>query len=154
MLHSRMTCCCVFVIVLICASMWGAGEEKMAASQDAGSEAPVWQAFEWDDLTRKLKESGRPWLPFLKVPSLDMGAYVLPANGTDRQSPHDRDEVYYIVQGKAILQVEGEDQPVQPGSIVFVAAKAKHHFHSISQELQVLVFFSSAQPKEGGEPAK
>lgn len=143
----RKICWRGFVIALLAATVWGRAEEKMPAAQEAGSEAPVWQAFEWEDLASQLKESGHAWLPFLQVPTLDVGVYILPANATDRQPPHERDEVYYIVRGQAVLQVEGEDQPVKAGSIVFVAAKAKHHFHSITQELQVLVFFSSAEPK-------
>ncbi|WP_345325757.1 cupin domain-containing protein [Candidatus Villigracilis proximus] len=61
------------------------------------------------------------YLEFLKVPDLSMGVYILPAGGIDPQSPHTEDEVYYIVSGKAQIQVADENRAVQSGSIVYVA---------------------------------
>jgi mannose-6-phosphate isomerase-like protein (cupin superfamily) len=74
-----------------------------------------------------------------------MGVYVLPAGGTDPQSPHTEDEVYYVVRGKAQIRVENEDRLVQAGSIVYVAKNVEHRFHSIEEELTVLVFFAPAE---------
>jgi mannose-6-phosphate isomerase-like protein (cupin superfamily) len=74
-----------------------------------------------------------------------MGLYRLPAGGTDPQLPHTEDEVYYVVSGVAQINVAGEDRPVQAGSIVYVAANAPHKFHSIEQDLDVLVFFAPAE---------
>ena len=99
-------------------------------------------------LTRLLAERAqgkKPYLEFLRVPSLSMGLYVLPASGVDGQKPHNEDEVYYVVRGRAVINVAGEDQPVEPGSLVFVAAHVPHHFHTISEELAVLVFFAPAE---------
>jgi quercetin dioxygenase-like cupin family protein len=47
-----------------------------------------------------------------------------------------------------VLKVGAADQPVQPGSLVFVKAGIEHRFHSIKEPLNVLVFFSSAKPAE------
>ncbi len=46
--------------------------------------------------------------------------------------PGGQDELYYIISGRAILRVKEEDQPVRPGSIIFVKANVEHHFHSIT----------------------
>jgi quercetin dioxygenase-like cupin family protein len=35
-----------------------------------------------------------------------------------------------------------ETQPVQPGSLVFVAAHVPHKFHDITEDLKLLVFFA------------
>jgi mannose-6-phosphate isomerase-like protein (cupin superfamily) len=74
-----------------------------------------------------------------------MGMYVLPAGGTDPQSPHTEDEVYYVLSGKAQIKVGEEDRAVQAGSIVYVAKNAEHRFHTIEEELTLLVFFAPAE---------
>jgi mannose-6-phosphate isomerase-like protein (cupin superfamily) len=85
---------------------------------------------------------------FLRVPSLSVGVYRLPAGGEDPQSPHAEDEVYYVIEGRATIRVGEEDRPVRPGSTVFVAARVPHRFHSIEEVLTILVFF--APPESGG----
>ncbi len=62
-------------------------------------------AFELTQLISQRKQSNKLYLEFLKVPDLSMGVYILPAGGTDPQSPHTEDEVYYVVSGKAQIQV-------------------------------------------------
>ena len=103
------------------------------------------QAFELNDLISQQKDSNKLYLEFLKVTDLSMGLYVLPTGGTDPQSPHTEDEVYYVVSGRAKIQVADEDCNVQAGSIVYVAKNVEHHFHSIEEELKVIVFFAPAE---------
>lgn len=103
------------------------------------------QAFELDDLISRQKDSDKLYLEFLEVPDLSMGLYVLPAGGIDPQSPHTEDEVYYVVSGRAKIRVADEDRDVQGGSIVHVAKNVEHKFHSIEEELRVLVFFAPAE---------
>jgi len=66
------------------------------------------QAFELARLISQRASSNKLYLEFLKVPDLSVGLYVLPAGGTDPQSPHTEDEVYYVVSGKAQLTVAEE----------------------------------------------
>jgi len=103
------------------------------------------QAFEITDLISQQKDSDKLYLEFLKVPDLSMGLYVLPTGGTDPQSPHTEDEVYYILSGRAKIRVADEDRDVQAGSIVYVAKNVEHRFHSIEEELKVIVFFAPAE---------
>lgn len=103
------------------------------------------QAFELANLISQQKDSNKLYLEFLKVPDLSMGLYVLPAGGTDPQSPHTEDEVYYVVSGRAKIRVAEEDRDVQAGSIVYVAKNVEHRFHSIEEELKVIVFFAPAE---------
>ena len=103
------------------------------------------QAFELKSLVSQQKDGGKLYLEFLKVPDLSMGLYVLPAGGTDPQSPHTEDEVYYVVSGRAKIQVADEDRDVQAGSIIYVAKNVEHRFHSIEEELKVIVFFAPAE---------
>lgn len=106
---------------------------------------PVWAAFTIDDLMTRREESGNRWLPFLDVATLNSGLYVLPAGSTDGQLPHELDELYYVIGGRARLNVNGEDLQVENGSIIYVRARTPHRFHSIEEELRVLVFFSAQE---------
>lgn len=114
-----------------------------------GQAAQKWADFEITALLEQQKSSKRSYLSFLNVPTLTTGLYVLPKNGVDGQSPHKQDEVYYVVSGKGQIRVGSGDQAeeitVKPGSIVFVKAGVEHQFHDIAEELQLLVFFSTAE---------
>lgn len=102
-------------------------------------------AYELTQLLQQQKDSNKLYLEFLKVPDLSMGLYVLPAGGTDPQNPHTEDEVYYVVNGRARIKVADEDRALQAGSIVYVAKNVEHRFHSIEEELRVIVFFAPAE---------
>jgi mannose-6-phosphate isomerase-like protein (cupin superfamily) len=103
------------------------------------------EAFELTRLVFQRAAGNKLYFEFLKVPDLSMGLYVLPVGGTDPQSPHTEDEVYYVVSGRAQIKVAEEDRLVQAGSIVYVAKNVEHRFHSIEKELTVLVFFAPAE---------
>ena len=101
--------------------------------------------FKLAQLISKRKESDKLYLEFLKVPDLSMGLYFLPVGGVDPQSPHTEDEVYYVVSGRAQIKVADENRAVQAGSIVYVAKNVEHRFHSVEEELTVIVFFAPAE---------
>ena len=82
---------------------------------------------------------------FLRIPALSMGLYRLPAGGTDPQSPHQEDETYYVLKGRAHIEIEGERYPAQPGDLIFVPAQAVHRFVDITEDLELLVFFAPAE---------
>src|SRR5437764_6051959 len=73
-------------------------------------------------------------------PGLELGVYVLVAPEPDRQQPHDDDEVYVVLEGSGVLDVEGESVPMNVGDACFVPAGADHRF-SAYEQLAVLVLF-------------
>ncbi len=89
--------------------------------------------------------AGKLYQEFLRVPALSVGVYVLAAGATDPQKPHQQDEVYYVVRGRAHVRIGSEEQVVKTGSVIFVAANVDHRFFDISEELEVLVFFAPAE---------
>jgi mannose-6-phosphate isomerase-like protein (cupin superfamily) len=103
------------------------------------------EAYELEELLDKHKEKGGLYYEFLRVPALSMGVYVLPAETADPQQPHGEDEVYFIASGRGMIQVDGVDRPVRPGSTIYVPATVDHRFHSITEDLQILVFFAPAE---------
>ena len=107
------------------------------------------KVFAINDLFAARSKSSKPYFEFLRVPTLSAGVYVLPAGEEDKQQPHSEDEMYYVVTGSGRFRTEedgvSQDVPVSAGSVIFVEAGAKHRFHSINEELAVLVFFSPAE---------
>jgi mannose-6-phosphate isomerase-like protein (cupin superfamily) len=103
------------------------------------------QIYQLDQLEAARERAGRLYFEFLRVPALSAGVYVLPAGGVDPQKPHREDEMYYVVGGKGQMRVGAEDQPVGAGTIIFVPAGVEHRFHTIAEELTILVVFGPAE---------
>jgi mannose-6-phosphate isomerase-like protein (cupin superfamily) len=103
------------------------------------------QAFTVNDLIDQHGQQEKLYLEFLRVAAFSAGIYILPVGGVDPQLPHSEDEIYYIVSGRASILVGNENQEVTAGSLVFVPATVEHRFHSISEDLTVLVFFAPAE---------
>jgi mannose-6-phosphate isomerase-like protein (cupin superfamily) len=76
----------------------------------------------------------------LSTPGLEIGVYVLVAPEPDRQSPHADDEVYVVLEGSGVLDVEGRQVPLEEGQAAFVPAGAEHRFVAY-EHLTVLVVF-------------
>jgi mannose-6-phosphate isomerase-like protein (cupin superfamily) len=103
------------------------------------------EAHELAHLIDQLDQSGQDYLEFLRVPSLSAGLYKLAAGAVDMQEPHTEDEVYYVISGRGFIQVDQESRPVEAGSLVFVKANIEHRFHTITEDLKVLVIFTPAE---------
>jgi mannose-6-phosphate isomerase-like protein (cupin superfamily) len=108
----------------------------------------TWKIFELSEELKKHSESSAPYHEFLRRPSMSCGIYTLAAGAKDLQGPHDEDEVYYVVAGKARLRVDGDEQTVQAGSILYVRATSEHSFFEIEEDVTLLVFFASGGPAE------
>ena len=103
------------------------------------------ESFELVQLIAERNQSDSPYLEFIRKPSMSVGLYTLSAGAIDNQQPHTEDEVYYIIQGRALIQVANENRTVEAGSVVFVAANVDHRFHTITEDLIILVFFAPAE---------
>ena len=77
--------------------------------------------------------------------SLSLTVARWPAGSLDDQIPHGEDEVYHVVAGRASLRIGEEAVPVEPGMVAFVAAGVEHRFVEITEDLEVLVFWSPAR---------
>jgi mannose-6-phosphate isomerase-like protein (cupin superfamily) len=65
------------------------------------------------------------------------------------KSGHREDEMYYVVRGRARMQIgsghTADQAEVRSGSVIFVEAELEHCFYDIEEELEVLVFFAPAE---------
>lgn len=98
--------------------------------------------FSVDALSKRNATTDLPYLEFLRVESMSAYLYELPVGTTDEQTPHDQDEVYYVVSGRAKLTVDGETTSVKTGDIFFVRKFAEHRFRNITEGLKLLVVFA------------
>jgi quercetin dioxygenase-like cupin family protein len=94
------------------------------------------------DLDAAHRSSGGAYHELLRVPALSVGLYVLAAGAVDPQSPHAEDEIYHVLEGSARITVGDEDRAVSAGDTVHVPAGIEHRFHTIAQELRLLVVFA------------
>jgi mannose-6-phosphate isomerase-like protein (cupin superfamily) len=101
--------------------------------------------FHLDDLLQQQTEEDKRYLEFLRIESMSLGVYTLPVDGEDLQQPHSEDEIYYVVSGKAKIQIADQAYPVQAGSIVFVEKHVDHKFFDIEETLTTVVFFAPAE---------
>lgn len=109
--------------------------------------ADSWQTFDLKEI-RKTLESGKvSYKEFLKVPSLSCGLYHLPAGSQDMQTPHDEDEVYLVLEGKAMMNTGDGPLEVTAGTVLFVKATETHSFFEIEEDMTLMVFFASHPPE-------
>jgi mannose-6-phosphate isomerase-like protein (cupin superfamily) len=98
-------------------------------------------SFEIEEVRRRLEACDGGYEVVHSSPGLEVGVYVLVAPEPDRQQPHADDEVYVVLEGTGVLEVEGASIPVGPGQALFVPAGADHRFTAY-EGLSVLVIFA------------
>src|SRR5687768_18439011 len=100
-------------------------------------------SVDFEQVRRRLADGEGGYEVVHTSPGLEVGVYVLVAPEPDRQQPHEDDEVYVVLAGAGVLNVEGDSIPVAPGQAVFVPAHAEHRFTAY-EGLSVLVVFAKA----------
>jgi mannose-6-phosphate isomerase-like protein (cupin superfamily) len=101
---------------------------------------PQQHPFDVEQVSRRLAAGAGGYEVVHSSAGLEIGVYVLVAPEPDRQQPHEDDEVYVVLEGSGILDVEGHRVPLRTGHAVFVPAGAEHRF-SAYEHLSVLVVF-------------
>jgi mannose-6-phosphate isomerase-like protein (cupin superfamily) len=92
---------------------------------------------------------GKRYMEFVRVLAMSVGVYTLPAGAKDAQSPHGEDEIYYVVRGRARFRLTDADgtreHDVAAGDVLYVAARVRHEFFEIAEDIELLVFFAPAE---------
>jgi mannose-6-phosphate isomerase-like protein (cupin superfamily) len=101
-------------------------------------------AFGVKEVAARLRAEGGGYEIVHESDGLELGVYVLVAPEPDRQQPHVDDELYIVLEGTGVLEVNGESVPVEEGTAVFVEAGADHRFTAYEQ-LAVFVIFERAR---------
>ena len=94
-----------------------------------------------DTYLEKIKNNNSYFKTFINKDSLAAGVLVLKPGEEDTQTPHDSNEVYYIISGNGFLKIKDNDYKVTKDKLFFVAKNVEHYFYGNIKELKVLYFF-------------
>ena len=97
--------------------------------------------YDLDTYLDKIKNSNSYFHTFINKDSLAAGILILKPGEEDTQTPHDSDEVYYVLSGNGYLKIKDKDYKVSKDKLFFVAKDVEHFFHGNTKELKVLYFF-------------
>ena len=98
--------------------------------------------FDVQQIIEDHSTNGELYYEFFKAKRLSVGLYVLKAGSLDPQVPHTEDEIYYIMSGRGSVEIDGAHQNVGPGTVIYVEEHVDHRFHSITEDLSVIVVFA------------
>jgi mannose-6-phosphate isomerase-like protein (cupin superfamily) len=94
--------------------------------------------FEYGEVAARLGPGGYEIV--YETDRLQVGVYLLAAPEPDTQSPHEWDELYFVLEGSGTLVVEGERLELETGSAAFVPAQAEHRFEDYERIVLLVVF--------------
>lgn len=97
--------------------------------------------YDLDTYLEKIKNNNSYFQTFINKDSLAAGVLVLKPGEEDTQTPHDSDEIYFIISGNGFLKIKDKDYKVSKDKLFFVAKDVEHCFHGNTKELKVLYFF-------------
>ena len=97
--------------------------------------------YDLDTYLEKIKKNNFYFQTFINKDSLAAGVLVLKPGEEDIQTPHDSDEVYYIISGNGFLKIKDKNYKVSKDKLFFVAKDVEHCFYGHTKELKVLYFF-------------
>ena len=127
------------VIILLSISSVSFAQSKVE------EKAPLKRVDNAFDIMKRSAAQNTNYGVFMRIPSMSLGVYTLKKGEADAQSPHTKDEIYYVIKGKAKISVGTETYDVKEGSLIFVEAYKDHKFIDIREDLAIVVFFSAEQ---------
>ena len=97
--------------------------------------------FDTKQYIDEIRKNDNYFHTFINRETLAAGVLVLQPGEEDTQTPHDSDEVYYVVKGDGFLKINKKDYPISEGKMYFVQKDVAHYFFGNTRELIVLYFF-------------
>ena len=92
-----------------------------------------------DGITRLPGPNGERFVELLRHGTLAVELYA--PREHDPQSPHTRDEIYVVAQGRGVFLNGDIRHRFDPGDVLFVPAGVAHRFEEFTDDLAVWVFF-------------
>ncbi len=81
-------------------------------------------------------------LPFIELfQKGDVSIELYAPKELDLQAPHQQDEVYFIISGTGIFNLEGERCPFVPNDLIYVPAGKEHRFENFTSDFKTWVVF-------------
>jgi len=122
------------------------GPEEVVERMLAAVRAREGRPLDLGRLAQQHLASPRRYLEALRGTKLSVGLYKLRKGQEDEQAPHPEEEAYVVLEGRGRFRMGDEDVAVGPGHVFTVPARVEHRFHSIEEDMLLLVFFA---PPEG-----
>ena len=97
---------------------------------------------------QELKDHPQEFVTLFQHGTLEVELYQ--PHQKDKQTPHDRDEVYIIATGSATFTLDGEQTAVNQGDFLFAPAHRPHKFDSFSDDFSTWVLFYGPNGGEKG----
>lgn len=98
--------------------------------------------FDINEYIEKIRKNPSQYFhTFINRENLASGVLVLKPGQEDTQTPHESDELYYVISGNGFLKINKKDYPVSQGQAFFVQKNIEHYFFGNTEELKVLYFF-------------
>lgn len=98
--------------------------------------------FDTKQYIGKIKESSNYFHTFINRDNIAAGILVLEPGQDDTQTPHDSDEIYYVVRGDGFLRINNKEYRVSEGMAYYVQKQVPHKFFGNKTDLVVVYFFS------------
>ncbi|MBK6657372.1 MAG: cupin domain-containing protein [Proteobacteria bacterium] len=83
--------------------------------------------------------AGRLSAQVFETPDIELRHYA--PRETDTQTPHDRDELYFVISGRGSFVRNGTAVPFEPGDALFAAAGEQHRFENFTPDFATWVVF-------------
>jgi mannose-6-phosphate isomerase-like protein (cupin superfamily) len=77
---------------------------------------------------RTLKHLAAPWT--LGTTRLWLGLSEIDPGSSSNLQSHESEEIFYVVSGQGVVEVDGESQQLEAGSVVFVPSGARHRLRN------------------------
>lgn len=58
-----------------------------------------------------------------------------PGNGTPAHAHEENEETFYVIRGKAKVNIGGDEHEVRPGCVVYIAPKTTHNLLNVGEDL-------------------
>jgi len=81
---------------------------------------------------------------FLNVETMEVGVINLKKGQKDTQQPHSFDEIYYIISGYGTIEIDGINNDVHTGKIIYIPKNVRHSFHANSDKIIALYVISGS----------
>lgn len=76
--------------------------------------------FDINEYIKNIAKSTSYYHTFINRDNLAAGVLRLDSGEEDTQSPHENDEIYYVVRGDGFLNIAGKDYPISEAKAYFV----------------------------------
>ncbi len=101
-----------------------------------------------EEMLKRTVGRNEGWAVSLTHGTLELGLYA--PRGEDRQTPHEQDEVYVVMQGQGTFVVGDERHEFGPADTLFVPAGLAHRFEEFTPDLAVWAVFYGPKGGERG----